>query len=521
MKKYIFGILLFLVLVFAGVLRFYHIDKSPPSLSWDEAAVGYNAWTILNWGKDEWGKTLPLSFKSFEDDKHPVHIYLTLPTVAIFGLNEIGVRASSAIFGILNVFIIFFLAKKIIKSSWAGIIASVVLAISPYNIHFSRYNHELNFALFFFMLGLTLLLKGIEKKNYLVILGLGSLGLDLLAYHSAEVVVPPIILLIVVLYFKNLMKIKKYFLIGILVFLFFVSLLFIDPALLGGSRFNQTSSPKDRTVQAITTKYLSHFSYNFLFVQGDSNARLSSQTGTFYKIDMLFLAIGLPILIWGLLKGKKEYLIILAWGILAPIPAAVTSEAPHAARAMFMTGSWHLVIALGIYTIINIFKNKYIKIVLSLAIIGVLGFSLFRYLQYYFGEYNQRYAIEWQYGMKQIVEYIKAHPEYDEVYMTAERQQPYIFYLFYLKTPLPLYLKTVKYNETLSRPANTVASYSKFHFGLWDPIESQPTPYILYIVTPSDYTGLRYKSLFDTVYTVKYPNGSDAFFLVTARSTFE
>ncbi len=521
MKKYIFGILLFLILIFAGVLRFYKIDKSPPSLSWDEAAVGYNAWTILHWGKDEWGKTLPLSFKSFEDDKHPVHIYLTVPTVAIFGLNEIGVRVSSAIFGILNVLIVFFLAKKFFKSSWAGIIASFVLAISPYNIHFSRFNHELNFALFFFMLGITLLLKGIEKKNYLIILGLGSLGLDLLTYHSAKIVVPPILLLTIILHFKDLIKIKRYFLIGILAFSMFIGLLFVDPALFGGARFKQTSSPQERTMQAITTKYLKHFSYDFLFVRGDPNARLSSQTGTFYKVDMAFLIIGLLALIWGIFKGKKEYLIILAWALLAPIPAAITSEAPHVARAMFMTGSWHFVIVLGIYTAINVFKNRYIKIVISLALIGILGVSLTKCLQNYFGEYTERYAIEWQYGMKQVVEYVKSHSEYDEVYMTAERQEPYIFYLFYLKTPLPLYLKTVKYNGALSRSANTVAGYSKFHFGLWDTVESQPIPHILYIVTPSDYTGLRYRFSFDTVYVVKYPNGSDAFFLVTARSTFE
>jgi hypothetical protein len=122
--------------------------------------------------------------------------------------------------------------------------------------------------------------------------------------------------------------------------------------------------------------------------------------------------------------------------------------------------------------------------------------------------------------MKQIVEYVASHPEYDEVYMTPERQQPYIFYLFYLETPLPSYLKTVKYNETQSRPANTVAEYSKFHF-IWDQIDSQPIPHVLYVVTPSIYTGLRYKPLFETVYAVKYPNGSDAFFLVTAKSTFD
>ena len=46
-----------------------------------------------------------------------------------------------------------------------GLIAAFLLAISPYGIQFSRYNHEANFALFFFLLGLTLFFLGIEKKN--------------------------------------------------------------------------------------------------------------------------------------------------------------------------------------------------------------------------------------------------------------------------------------------------------------------------------------------------------------------
>lgn len=509
------------ILILAAILRFYKLSQSPPSLSWDEAAVGYNAWTILNWGKDEWGKTLPLTFKSFEDDKHPVHIYLTVPTIAFFGLNETGVRASSALFGVLNVAIIFFLAKKIFGNSWAGLIASLILAVSPYNIHFSRFNHELNFALFFFMSGLFFLLKGIEKKNWLIVLGFASLGLDLLTYHSAKVIVPPITILIILLYFKDLIKTKKLFVGGILALSFFVGLLFVDPALLGGARLSQTSNPSERTVSAVTKKYLSHFSYNFLFKKGDANPRLSSQTGTFYKVDIIFLIIGIFALIWGIFKGKKEYLIILIWALLAPIPASVTSEAPHAARAMFMTGSWHLIAALGVFTIVSALKNRYLRIFTSLVVLGVLSFSLVKFMQNYFDNYSPRYAIEWQYGMKQIVQYVQTHPEYDEVYMTAERQEPYIFYLFYLKTPLPLYLKTVRYNNTLSRPANTIAGYSKFHFGLWDPIESQPNARVLYVVTPSDYTGLRYKLSFETVYTVKYPNGLDAFSLVTARSTFD
>src|SRR3989344_517563 len=147
--------ILFLIIILAATLRIYRLDSAPPSLSWDETAVGYNAWTIANWGRDEYGKVFPAFFKSFSDDKHPVHIYATAVSVKLLGLSEFSTRLPSALFGILNVLLIFFLAKLMFSSEILGLFASVLLTISPYNIHFSRFNHEANFALFFFMLGLT------------------------------------------------------------------------------------------------------------------------------------------------------------------------------------------------------------------------------------------------------------------------------------------------------------------------------------------------------------------------------
>ena len=94
-------------------MRLYRLTSVPPSISWDEAAVGYNAFTISHWGKDEWGKIFPLVFKSFEDYKHPVHIYLTSVAVAVLGLNDFAVRLPSALFGVGNVILIYFLAQKI------------------------------------------------------------------------------------------------------------------------------------------------------------------------------------------------------------------------------------------------------------------------------------------------------------------------------------------------------------------------------------------------------------------------
>ena len=53
-------LILFLLIVFiAAFLRLYKLDSIPPALNWDEIDGGYNAYTIANWGKDEWGESQP------------------------------------------------------------------------------------------------------------------------------------------------------------------------------------------------------------------------------------------------------------------------------------------------------------------------------------------------------------------------------------------------------------------------------------------------------------------------------
>ena len=98
---------LFLIVLFAAALRFWNLTGVPPSLSHDEVAIGYNAYSVLNTGKDEYGVSFPLLFRSFDDYKLPGMIYASIPTIKIFGLNELGVRFPSAFFGTFSVFLFF------------------------------------------------------------------------------------------------------------------------------------------------------------------------------------------------------------------------------------------------------------------------------------------------------------------------------------------------------------------------------------------------------------------------------
>ena len=85
------------VMITAYVLRFTGLGDIPTGPYWDEAAIGYNAYSILETGRDEYGIPYPISFRSFNDYKPPLYIYLTVPAVALFGLNIWSVRLISVL----------------------------------------------------------------------------------------------------------------------------------------------------------------------------------------------------------------------------------------------------------------------------------------------------------------------------------------------------------------------------------------------------------------------------------------
>lgn len=512
-----------LIVLLAGFLRIYKLDQIPASLNWDEVAAGYNAYTIANWGMDEYGNKFPTVFKSFADDKHPVHIYLTSIVVKIFGLTDFNIRATSASIGVLSVIAIFFLARELLKSNLAGLITALFLAVSPYHIHFSRGLWENNFALFFLIAGLSCFYIGLRKKNYLLPIAFLFFGLSFFSYHSAKIVLPLVALLVVLMNIKHLLKLKILLVSSILITLFFGILIIKDTRILGFARLGQTKFSEDQTKNAggkynlIFDNYKKHFTYSYLFEKGDQGPRASvKEIGQFYKIDLLLVLIGLVALI---IKKKWQAIsVILLWLVLSPIPSSVSSIEPSAIRGIFMIGPVLLLSASGAEALIAILKNKFLKIGVALVITFFLGREVVNYLNYYSKVYPVKEAIEWQYGMKEIVEYANENPNIYKMYVDNIRQQPYIYFLYYGKVSLPELLSTVRYDQSQSKSFNTVLYFDKYQFGSWNIIESYPNEGIFYAVTPSYYTGLRHVQQFDVVKQIKYPDRSDAFYIVTGHT---
>jgi 4-amino-4-deoxy-L-arabinose transferase-like glycosyltransferase len=128
-SKKIIILLLVISVVLSVFFTLFKSQSSPPCINADEAAFGYNAYSILNTGADEYGTTFPLRLKSFGDYKMPLYSYLTVPFVGIMGLNDYSIRALNVALAIFFPILMFFLAKTIFESEYPAAISSLLVSV--------------------------------------------------------------------------------------------------------------------------------------------------------------------------------------------------------------------------------------------------------------------------------------------------------------------------------------------------------------------------------------------------------
>jgi len=455
-------ILVILIFLLATVLRFYKLGKNPPSLTWDEVALGYNAWSIIHTGKDEYGNFLPLKFKSFDDDKQPVYVYLAAISEKIFGLNEIGVRFPSAFLGTLTVVFFYFLLDLLFKDKKISIIGTFLLAINPWHISFSRAAFETNVGVFFLTAGFYFLLEAL-KIPYFYLLSAPFLAFSVYSYYTPRIVVFFILVTFLLFYWKELIRHKKWVVFAFVLGLVLVSpllfqLLHGDSARLGylsifthqrklAEDYSQEIVNKNNSIWAriiynrrvayfwqFSENYLKSFSPDFLFINGLDSG------GLFYLWEVITITLGFY-LVWQE-KNKSKFL-LFSWFFSVPIVGGLSIGSPNAFRNLANVPVFVIFNSLGLSKIIDYLKdNKLIKRI-SLSIFCVVIFFFFvRFLVLYFDYLPPRIALSWGDGYKQLAEALEnLQDEYDRILVTGKYWRPYIHLLFHLKYPPDKYLK--------------------------------------------------------------------------------
>ena len=181
--------------------------------------------------------------------------------------------------------------------------------------------------------------------------------------------------------------------------------------------------------------YLSYFSLGFFTQTNGPQAQFSAPGEHLLTISGYVLAaIGLYYLISSL-KKRKRFKLLLAWLLLAPIPASLTADPPQAIRPLFMIPVLVLLMILALKKLMSpVLSSRQRTISLSI-IFAVYLFCFAFYLKNYFTTYRTQFSQSWQYGYSQLYQYLDGHDgNVENVFITKRYGEPHIFYTFHHQT---------------------------------------------------------------------------------------
>ncbi len=536
-------LIIFIIIILIAIgLRLTALDKYPAGLTADEASIGFNAHSLMQTGKDEYGKPWPLVFKSFGDYKPGLYFYMVMPTIALFGMNEWAIRIPSALFGIATVILIYFLAKEIFENKWVGLCSSLLLAVSSWHLQFSRGGWESNVATFFITLGIYLFLKSLKNKK-LLWWSMVSFLVSMYTYQSPRLIIPVLLIILAVLYRKyfihfyiNIKDKNKFFAVLALIILT-IPLIFQFISGGGSERFSGLSflsdiGPKNRTnelrgehenansleAKIIHNKvisygvnffghYLDHFRSDFLFIRGDMVERNKvPETGQFYLFEAFLLGLGLVFLI---IRKFEHTKLLIVWVLVAPIASSMTFQTPNALRSLNMVLPLIIIMGYGLWIIIKKLGqlHKFIKVTFITVIIIILAFEFIHYLESYYIHYPKRYPQAFEYGFKEMVQKLELlEPSYNNVVITDKYDQPYILVLFYKNYDPQKYQPQATLSTRDKFNFGTVRSFDKYEFRSIKPDEINTSSQTLFIATEKEIP--QDAKIIDRVY---FPNGQIAF----------
>lgn len=102
--------IIFFAVLFSGILvRLIDFPNHPSGLNQDEASIGYDAWSILNYGIDRNGVSYPVHLVAWGSGQNALYAYLSMPFIALFGLNVFSVRIVNLLFSLLTIIAVFFI----------------------------------------------------------------------------------------------------------------------------------------------------------------------------------------------------------------------------------------------------------------------------------------------------------------------------------------------------------------------------------------------------------------------------
>jgi 4-amino-4-deoxy-L-arabinose transferase-like glycosyltransferase len=479
--------ILLIILIVAALLRFISLGSLPEGINTDEALDGYEAYSLLQTGKDHRGNTWPFYFQGFSDrvdNRFSLYVYSIIPSVAVFGLNEFATRLPAALYGLLTVLIIYFFAKEIFKNKYVGLLSAFLLAISPWHVQLSRTGLEGVMVPFLLSLGLFLFIKGVSGRSQYLLLSAIPFGLSLYAYAIVTALLPPIILALAIIYRKELWQNKK-------VILLFLAILFliISPFLyLQATHFSELQSRFRQVSLPGQFNWFAHVIITFItYITTFFLVKMS----IVYLFEAILILTGLTICLFSLKKTNVQ--LVLALFVIMPLPLMLTDATVHQLRASFCLAVIPLLSGYGLYSIGHFIAQRRLFPARPGIIFGVVLIVLVYAISLVtlFDKYPKTIDnLVHSHNFKQVAQYIEENGvSVEKIFVTEKANQPYIFLLYYLQYDP----RTFQHDEVVRTYASSgwqkVRSFDKFIFCNIDTCYNKDVPG-LYFARQSDIPGV-------------------------------
>ncbi len=202
-RRWLNIIALVAILLVAVCLRLYQFPYYPEGLNQDESSAAYESYSLLTTGKDRWGEPWPIYFTGWGSGQNVLLSYLSMPFIALFGLSPLGIRIVPMVLALLTILLLFYAVRK-----WHGtrvaLIATLIIAVSPWHVLLSRWAIESNILPFFLMLGVAALTYVFHAKRHPWVILLAVLPFSLALYaYGISVVVVPVLLVGIAIFFRR------------------------------------------------------------------------------------------------------------------------------------------------------------------------------------------------------------------------------------------------------------------------------------------------------------------------------
>lgn len=537
MKNKLYTVLFIFIIIVAVFFRFYNLSTVPPQPTVDEVSIGYNAYSILKTGADEYGTKFPILLRAYDDWRPALYVYLVIPFVALFDLSVLAVRFPSAILSTLSIVAVYFLLKELFanaKKFSVPEIATLLLAISPWHIYISRLGHEVNASYAFFIFGLLFFFKFLNREKWNLYLSALFFALSFDSYQSTKLVVPLVLLVLVILYFKTLVANKKTVIvsaiIGLLVALPILATSFDQNALI---RFKGTSllstseeyfkvererlntdrssgdligpifdNSKVASLRLIAHAYLSHLDPIWLFINEGGEQFKAPTIGLLYLFELPLIFLGF-IFIRSIGFPAKTLIFLLAWGLIAIIPGGITNGYAHPMRIFTFLPLPQIFAAIGFVMFINSIRKLRQQVLLG-SLLVVIVFVLW-FFHSYFTLVPRELSHHFQFGVIPALEEAdKLDEKYDRVVVSNRDRlfESYMFYLFLNRFEPSIYQAQ---GGTISGGFAEEHKIGKYEFGS---IDNKTNKNTLYILSPDEV-----KSNMNVLREIRYLDGKTSLIL--------